>query len=179
MLQGFKFMMQIANPSAAGDGFVDDRAALHLFYILPKVADSQLSGDRDFSLVGLLFSDDHAEKGRLAGAIWANQADLLPRIQLKEASTKTNCFPYCLFMFAREIISKSSYQNLCANCDIKLFVPGKTRVIIVPRSVFKHSGMRGVAPGFFDNQEKHSVLQMRRRRLPRRSNAPSARGFLQ
>src|SRR5262249_7897133 len=96
-----------------------------------------------------------------------------PGFNWKEASTKTNCLPYCLLMFERAIILKSSYQNFrsavvdskkeglellpvsfSADCGITLFVPEKTRIIIVPEvySAFKNAG--ALPLGFFDNSEK-------------------------
>ena len=47
VLQRFELMMQIAGAAAAGDGFVEDRAALHLLHVLAEVADGELLGNRD------------------------------------------------------------------------------------------------------------------------------------
>jgi len=46
-LQGFELVVQIADPSAAAIGFIQDRTALHFLDVLAKVADRQLPGDRD------------------------------------------------------------------------------------------------------------------------------------
>ena len=75
--------MQIADAPAAGDGFIEDRAALHLLHVLAEVADGQLLRNRDLALVGRFLADDHAEERRLAGAVRADQADLLAGVQLK------------------------------------------------------------------------------------------------
>ena len=68
---------------AAGDGLVEHGAALHLLHVLAEVADGQLLGNRDVALVGDFLADDHAEERGLAGAVGADQADLLAGVQLK------------------------------------------------------------------------------------------------
>ena len=83
VLQGFEFVMEIAGAAAAGDGFVEDRAALHLFDVLAEVADGELLGNRDSAFVGVFFADDHAEERGLAGAVGADQADLFAGVQLE------------------------------------------------------------------------------------------------
>ncbi len=83
VLQGFEFMMQIAHAAAAGDGFIEDRAALHLFDVLAEVADGQFFGKRDGTFVRLLFAHHHAEERGFAGAVGSDQADLLARVQLE------------------------------------------------------------------------------------------------
>ena len=82
-MQGLELVMQIAGPPAAGDGLIEHRPARHLFHVLTEVADGQLLRNRDFALVGGFLSDDHAEQGRLAGAVGTDQADLLAGVQLK------------------------------------------------------------------------------------------------
>ena len=47
VLQGFELVVQIADAAAAGDGFIEDRPALHLLDVLAEVADGQLLGNRD------------------------------------------------------------------------------------------------------------------------------------
>ncbi len=44
-LQGFEFVVQIADASAACDRFIQDRTALHFLDVLAKVADRQLLGE--------------------------------------------------------------------------------------------------------------------------------------
>ena len=83
VLQRFQLMMQIAGAPAAGDGFIEHRPALHLLHVLAEVADGQLLGNRDVAFVGIFFADDHAEERGLAGAVGADQADLLAGVQLK------------------------------------------------------------------------------------------------
>ena len=106
VLQGFELMVQIARAAAAGDGFVEHRAALHLFDVLAEVADGQLLGNRDVAFVGLFFAHHHAEERGLAGAVGTHQADLLAGVQLKGGSTKTSCLPYCLLIFEKEIMGR-------------------------------------------------------------------------
>ena len=83
VLQGFQFVVQVAHAAAAGDGFIEHRAALHLLHVLAEIADGQPLGNRNLALVGIFFADHHAEKRRLAGAVGADQADLLAGVQLK------------------------------------------------------------------------------------------------
>ena len=83
VVQVFQFVVQIADAAAAGDGFVEHGAALHLFHVLAEVADGQLLGDGDVAFVGVFFADHHAEERGLAGAVGSDQADLLAGVQLK------------------------------------------------------------------------------------------------
>ena len=83
VLQGFQLVVQIADAPAAGDGFIEDRAALHLLHVLAEVADGQLLGNRDLAFVGRFLADHHAEERGLAGAVGTDQADLLAGVQLK------------------------------------------------------------------------------------------------
>ncbi len=83
LLQVFQFVMQIANPSASGDGFIQHRPAAHLLHILAEIADGQPLRNGDLAVVGLLLSNHHTKERGLAGAIGADQADLLAGIQLK------------------------------------------------------------------------------------------------
>jgi hypothetical protein len=87
-LQRFQLMMQIAGPSAARDGFIQNRAPLHLLYILAKIADVKALGNGDRPFVRFLLVHDHAKEGGLAGAIGPHQADLLAGIQLKRSVDK-------------------------------------------------------------------------------------------
>ena len=97
VLQVFEFVVQIAHAAAAGDGFVEHRAALHLLHVLAEVADGELLGNRDVAFVGGFLADDHAEERRLAGAVGSDQADLLAGVQLKgsvdedQAACRTAC----------------------------------------------------------------------------------------
>ena len=88
MLQVFQFVVQIAHAPAAGDRFIEHRPALHLLHVLAEVADGQPLGNRDLAFVGGFFADDHAEQRGLAGAVRADQADLLAGIQLKGSVNK-------------------------------------------------------------------------------------------
>ncbi len=69
-MQGFELVVQIADPAAARDRFVQHRAAAHLLYVLPEVADGELFGHRDFALVGSFLAHDHAEERRLPCRRW-------------------------------------------------------------------------------------------------------------
>src|SRR5437763_570713 len=89
-------MMQIAEASTAGDGFVEDRAAGHLFHILTEVADGDLLRHGDRAFIGRLFADDHAEERRLAGAVRPDQADLLAGIELKAGIDEEDLFAVLL-----------------------------------------------------------------------------------
>ena len=60
-MEVFEFVVQVADTAAAGDGFVEHGAALHLFDVLAEVADGEFFGDGDFAFVGGLLADDHAE----------------------------------------------------------------------------------------------------------------------
>ncbi len=83
MLQRFELVVQVADAPAAGDRLVQHRSARHLLDVLPEVADRQLLRDRHVAVVGRLLADDHPEQRRLAGAVRADEADLLARIELK------------------------------------------------------------------------------------------------
>ncbi len=75
--------MQIARAPASGDGFIQNRAALHLFYILAEIADVEALGNGDRAIVRLLFAHDHAEESGFARAVGANQAHLFAGVQLE------------------------------------------------------------------------------------------------
>ena len=83
VLQRFELVVQVADAAAAGDGLVEHGAARHLLDVLAEVADGEPLRDRDLAFVGRLFADDHAEERGLAGAVGADQADLLAGIELK------------------------------------------------------------------------------------------------
>jgi hypothetical protein len=78
-----ELVVQVADPAAAGDRFVDHRSTGHLLDVLPEVADRQLLRYRHFPLVGSFLTDDHAEEGGLPGAIRADEPGLLARIELE------------------------------------------------------------------------------------------------
>ena len=79
VLQRFELVVQVADAAAAGDRLVEHRAARHLLDVLAEVADRQLLRHRDVAFVGRLLADDHAEERGLAGAVRADEADLLAR----------------------------------------------------------------------------------------------------
>src|SRR5690606_36244144 len=63
-------------PGAVERG-LDDGAALHLAHVLREVADHHAAVDHDLAVVGLLLAREQAEERRLAGAVRADEADLL------------------------------------------------------------------------------------------------------
>ena len=50
--KAFELMVQIADPSATCDRFIQHRTALHFLNVLAKVADRQLLWDGDRAVVG-------------------------------------------------------------------------------------------------------------------------------
>ena len=74
VMQRFQLVVQIAHAAAAGDGFVEHRAALHLLHVLAEVADGEPLRNRDVALVGRFLADDHAEQRGLARSRWARPA---------------------------------------------------------------------------------------------------------
>ncbi len=96
MMQVRQLVVQIAELPAAGDGFIENGAPLHLLHVLAEVADGQLFRHRNVALVGGFFADDHAEQGRLARAVGTYQADLLPWVQLKRGVDKDQLFAVLL-----------------------------------------------------------------------------------
>ena len=89
-VQRLELVMKIADAPAAGDRLVEDAAAGHLLHVLAEVADRQPSRDGDVAFVGLLFADDHPEQRRLAGAVRADEADFLARIELERGVHEEN-----------------------------------------------------------------------------------------
>ena len=56
----------------------DGAAARHFADVLAEVADGDAAIDRHLAFIGRFLPGDHAEERRLAGAVGADQADLLP-----------------------------------------------------------------------------------------------------
>ena len=83
VLQRLELVVQIADASAAGDRFVEHRAARHLLDVLAEVADGQLLRHRHVAFVRRFLADDHPEQRRLAGAVRADEADLFAGIELE------------------------------------------------------------------------------------------------
>ena len=61
-LQGFEFVVQIADASATCDRFMQNGTTLHFLDVLAKVADRQLLGDRDRALVGSFLANHTIRK---------------------------------------------------------------------------------------------------------------------
>ena len=74
-------------PSITSD---DGAAARHLADVLAEVADGDAAIDRDLALVGLLLAGDHPEQRRLAGAVRADQADLLALLERRGGFDEEN-----------------------------------------------------------------------------------------
>jgi hypothetical protein len=83
MLEGFELMMQIADATAAGDSFIQDRSAFHLLNVLTEVPDGELLRNRNVAVVRGFLADDHAKDGGFAGAVGADKTHFLARVQLK------------------------------------------------------------------------------------------------
>src|SRR6059036_2770246 len=77
------------------------RAAGHLFDILAEVADREFFRDRHLAFVRRVFADDQPEQRRLAGAVGADEADPLVRIELKGGVDEQD-LPAVLLVDARE-----------------------------------------------------------------------------
>ena len=75
--------MQVAGAAAAGYGFVENRAALHFFYVLAKVTYGQLFGHGDGAFVGVFFADYHAEESSFAGAVGSDESDFFAGVELE------------------------------------------------------------------------------------------------
>ncbi len=95
-MQRLQLVMQIADAPAARDGFIENRAALHFFDVLTEVADRHPLRNRDLALVRIFLADDHAEEGGLAGAVGADESNLLARIQLKGSVNEDQLFAILL-----------------------------------------------------------------------------------
>ena len=88
--------MEVAYAAASGNRFVQYRAALHLFDVLPEVADGGAFGHADFAVIGMFLAHDHAEEGGLAGAVGSNQADLVAGVQLEAGFDEDELFAVLL-----------------------------------------------------------------------------------
>ena len=83
LLQVLELVVQRAQPSAAGDRLVEHGPPRHFLDVLPEVADREAPRHRHLAVVGLLFADQHAEDGRLAGPVRSDEPDLVARVQLE------------------------------------------------------------------------------------------------
>ena len=96
VLQPLELVVQIADAAAAENRFVEDRAARHLFDVLPEISDRRALRHRHVAFVGRLLADDHPEQRRLPGAVRADEADLLPGIQLEGGVDEEHLAPVLL-----------------------------------------------------------------------------------
>jgi hypothetical protein len=78
VLQRLELVVQVAEAAAAGNGFVEHRAAGHLLDVLPEVADGEALRHRHVALVGRFLADDHPEERGLAGAVRADEPTFSP-----------------------------------------------------------------------------------------------------
>ncbi len=81
VLELVELLSRLAHLARAVERRGDDALAAHLAHVLAEVADRRAAIDRDGAAVGLLLLHDHAENGGLAGAVRADEADLLPTIE--------------------------------------------------------------------------------------------------
>ena len=83
LLERLQFVMQLADPAAAGDGLVQHRPSRHLLHFLAEVADGESLWNRHLAVVRRLLAHDHPEEGGLAGAVRADEPDLLAGVELE------------------------------------------------------------------------------------------------
>jgi hypothetical protein len=62
--------------------------------------------DRHLPVVGLLLAGDEAEDGRLAGAVRADQADLLAAMNGRRRLDEEDLRPCCLLIWSRRIMKR-------------------------------------------------------------------------
>ena len=101
VIEGLELVVQVADAAAAGNGLVEHRAPGHLLDVLAEVANRQPLRHRHVALVGGLLADNHPEQRGLAGAVGADQADLLTGIEL-EAGVDEEDLAAVLLANARE-----------------------------------------------------------------------------
>ncbi len=77
----FQFGGDGADGAGAVHHFGDGTAAGHLADVLAEVADGDAAFGGDLAFVGLLLADDHAEQGRFAGAVGADEANLFAFVE--------------------------------------------------------------------------------------------------
>ena len=63
----------------------------------------------DLALVGLLLAGDHAEQRGLAGAVGADEADLLALLERRRGLDEEDLLAVCLLMLSRRIM-----RSFCA-----------------------------------------------------------------
>ena len=90
VLQRFQFVMEIADPPAAGNGLVEYGASRHLFDVLAEIAHGEFLRNRHLAVIRLLFADDHPEERGLAGPVRPDKADPFPRIELERRVNEEN-----------------------------------------------------------------------------------------
>jgi hypothetical protein len=95
-LQTFQFVMQIAGPAAAGDGFIQNRPAAHFFYVLPEIPDREPLRNSHLAFVRRFFADHHAKQRRLTGAVRSDQADFFSGVQLEGCVHEDQLLPVLL-----------------------------------------------------------------------------------
>jgi hypothetical protein len=102
----------IADGPRAVHHFGDGAAAGHLTDVLGEIADPQAPIRGDLALVRLLFACDHAEQRRLAGAIRADEADLLAFLE-RSRRFDEEYVPAVLFTdFSRRIMGPTESREM-------------------------------------------------------------------
>ncbi|OQA06774.1 MAG: hypothetical protein BWY66_01690 [bacterium ADurb.Bin374] len=79
VLELVKLLPDLVDAPGAGQHLLDHGPASHFADGLGKIAHNDAGQHRHLALVGLLFAGDQAEYRGLAGAVRADQADLVPR----------------------------------------------------------------------------------------------------
>ncbi len=80
-LEGLQLGRDLAHRAGAVHHFGGRAAARHLADVLAEVADGGAAIDRHPAFVGRFLALDHAEQSRLAGAVRADQPDLLATVE--------------------------------------------------------------------------------------------------
>ena len=108
VLQRLELVMQVADAPAAGDRFVEDRAAGHFLDVLAEVADGRASSaPRRRPRRRILRPTIIRKRVVLPAPFGPTSPTFSPGLSWNEASTKRICRPYCLLMRERAIIRPS------------------------------------------------------------------------
>ncbi len=96
LLERMQLGRDLGDRPGAVHGLLDHGLAGHLADILAEVADGHAAVDGDLALVGLLLAHDHAKERRLAGAVGADEADLLAAVDGGGGLDEQELFPVLL-----------------------------------------------------------------------------------
>ena len=112
VLQRLELVVQIAEAAAAGDRFVEHRAAGHLLDVLPEVADRSASSAPTRRLRRAASSPTIIRNSVvLPEPFGPTRPTFSPGFSWNEASTKRICLPYCLLMREKEIIRPPAHPG--------------------------------------------------------------------